>query len=102
MPNIFLGLKRNLNKDFLNTFKENKIKLRKKIHKFPQSKVIIYDVCWTLNMSILLAKNRTLVCHMVKVYHLSLYSIPLVCVRAHVFKIILNIDIIYQLLKILK
>jgi len=43
--NVILGPKRNLNIGILSAFRENKIKLTKKIYKFPQSKVILYDVC---------------------------------------------------------
>jgi len=70
--NVFLGVKRNLNKGLLNVFKENKTKSRKNSHKFPQLKVILYGVRQTLNTSILFVRNRTLVCHIVRVYPLPL------------------------------
>jgi len=46
--NVFLGLKRNLNRGFLSAFRENKTKLIKKIYEFPKSKVILYVVCPTI------------------------------------------------------
>jgi len=43
--NVFLGLNQILNIGLLSVFRENKTKLRIFFHKFPQSNVILYDMC---------------------------------------------------------